>query len=217
VKCSGYIRPIQFVDPRCRLLSTQMQASELEPKWEIAVQRPAVQSIMPVIGNQVSALHREIDFRAFQDNMYISFLNSQLFLCQPGEKKVLGHWINTLLGQTSVEPALSLAAHSLATSFFGHVHKQPKIVEHRAQLYGLALLTFSLLLSDTQRCRAYETLACANALEIYEVIFSSPFTMRVPLKSLTYDNSFSLIQVPMDGYFMQVTLNDDRISWAMAS
>jgi hypothetical protein len=171
IECGGYIRPVQFVDPRCRHLAAEVDASDLERKRGVVGLVPAVQSIMPKIGNQNSALPREIDFRAFQDNIYISFLDAQLFLRQSGKTKAMGHWISALLRDNTVEPALSLAAHSLATSFFGRVHRRPDITAHGAQLYGLALQTFLLLLSDPERSCSYETLACANALELYEVTF----------------------------------------------
>ena len=44
VKCGGYI---------------QMQASDLQPKWEFVSKDPAVQYIMPMIAHHKPLLHRE--------------------------------------------------------------------------------------------------------------------------------------------------------------
>lgn len=71
--------------------------------------------------------------------------------------------------QSTVESALSLSVQSLAASFFGRVHRQPVIMERGVQLYGAALGGLSHLLQDPQRCWSFEALACANALELYEV------------------------------------------------
>ena len=185
VKCGGYIRPIQFVDARCRHLATQIQASDVEPKSTFVSKDPAFESIMPTVASQKSLLCPEIGFRAFQDNVYMSFLDSKLFIQQPGSKRVLGHCINVLLRQNTTETALSLAAHSLAASFFGSAHQRPDIMTHGAQMYGLALQSLLVLLSDPQRCRSYETMACVNALELYEVIFLNSFVIRDLRKSLT--------------------------------
>ena len=208
LNCGGYIRPVQFVDPQCRHLATQIQASELESKWEFVNQSLAVQLNVPVMTGHNSAIPREISFRAFQDNIYISFLGAQLFLHTSERKQTLGHWISALLGKNAVEPALSLATHSLATSFFGRVHLQPDIIARGAQLYVSALQAFLLLLSDPKRCLSYETLACANALELYEVGFLKSFVMWESSESLIWNHSLSLIPSAVDGYFMQVALND---------
>lgn len=149
-----------------------MQASDLQPKWEFVSKDPAVQYIMPMIAHHKPLLHREnweMDFRASQTNIYISFLDTHLFLQQPGNKKLLGHWITALLQENTIKPTLSLAAHGLAASFFGSVHQRPDIVAHGAQLYGLALRSFF-----------YNTMACANALELYEVILLNSFIIWGP-------------------------------------
>jgi hypothetical protein len=105
---------------------------------------------------------------AFEDNIYIAFLIQRLFQL-PGQRKVIGHWMAAIPKQSTVESALSLSVQSLATSFFGRVHRQPVIMERGVQLYGAALGGLSHLLQDPQRCWSFEALACANALELYEV------------------------------------------------
>jgi hypothetical protein len=77
--------------------------------------------------------------------------------------------MDAISGEDSVDSTLSLSVRSLATSFYGRVHRQPAMSARGAQLYGAALERFSQLLEDPQQCRSFEALACASALELYEV------------------------------------------------
>ena len=111
---------------------------------------------------------QEINLNAFQDDIYIAFLIRRLFQL-PAQRKALGHWMDAISGGDAVDSALSLCVRSLATSFYGRVHRQPAISARGAQLYGSALGRFSQLLEDPQQCHSFEALACASALELYEV------------------------------------------------
>ena len=120
------------------------------------------------IGLQQSSPCQEMNLTAFRDDIYIAFLTQRLFQ-RPGQRKALGHWIHAISGENDAGSALSLSVRSLATSFYGRVHRQPAITAKGAQLYGSALEHFSKLLQDPQRCWSFDALACASALELYEV------------------------------------------------
>ena len=111
---------------------------------------------------------QELNLNAFQDDIYIAFLIRRLFQL-PAQRKALGHWMDAISRGDAVDSTLSLCVRSLATSFYGRVHRQPGISARGAQLYGSALGGFSHLLEDPQQCRSFEALACASALELYEV------------------------------------------------
>jgi hypothetical protein len=111
---------------------------------------------------------QEMNLNAFQDDIYIAFLIRRLFQL-PAQRNALGHWMDAISREDAVDSTLSLCVQSLATSFYGRVHRQPAILVRGAQLYGSALGRFSQLLDDPQQCRSFEALACASALELYEV------------------------------------------------
>ena len=111
---------------------------------------------------------QEMNLNAFQDDIYIAFLIGRLFQL-PAQKRALGHWMDAISREDTVASTLSLCVQSLANSFYGRVHRQPAITARGAQLYGSALGRFSQLLQDPQQYRSFEALACASALELYEV------------------------------------------------
>jgi hypothetical protein len=174
VECAGYVRPIKFVDERRRVIAALDRASAQESRWNVSSQGPLViRSAAPTLTRMDHQCPRpgqiqEMNLSAFQDDIYISFLMRRLFQL-PGQRQALGHWMGAVSGEGIADSALSLCVRSIATSFYGRVHRQPAITARAAQLYGSALGRFSQLLQDPQKCWSFEALACASALELYEV------------------------------------------------
>ena len=172
IECAGYVRPVKFVDERPRVIAALDRASEQESRWNLSnrgllVIRSSIPMMNPM-NLQQSRPCREMNLSAFQDDIYIAFLKRRLFQLE-GQRKALGHWMDAISWENTIDSALHLSVQSIATSFYGRVHRQPAITARGAQLYGSALGRFSQLLQDPQRCRSFEALACASALELYEV------------------------------------------------
>jgi hypothetical protein len=172
VGCAGYVRPVKFVDERPRVIAALDRASEQASRWNPSNRDPLViRSSLPIMNPtnlQQSRPCQGMNLSAFQDDIYIAFLKRRLFQLE-GQRKALGHWMDAISGENTIDSALCLSVQSVATSFYGRVHRQPVIMARGARLYGSALERFSQLLQDPQRCRSFEALACASALELYEV------------------------------------------------
>ena len=172
VECAGYVRPIKFLDERPRVVAALDRAEEQASRWDLSnkgllVIRSSIPRMNPMHVQQ-SGPCQEMNLSAFQDDIYAAFLKQRLFQLE-GQRKALGHWMDAIAGENTTDSALCLSVQSIATSFYGRVHRQPVIMARGARLYGLALRRFSQLLDDPQRCRSFEALACASALELYEV------------------------------------------------
>ena len=67
-----------------------------------------------------------MNLNAFQDDIYIAYLIRRLFQLS-AQRKALGHWMDAISRGDTVDSTLSLCVRSLATSFYGRVHRQPAI------------------------------------------------------------------------------------------
>lgn len=170
----GYTQSVKFIDERVRIEAAQERAKTQALQWKNAYFRGTTIRGAHLVGNKEGNLNLcpEIDFSAFQDDVYVAFLVQKL-LPKSGHQKVIGHWMDVVDSHSTSESTLSLSLKCVATSFFGRLHQQPKIMARGAQQYGCALRSLSQLLQTPQSRASLATLASINALELYEVSIST--------------------------------------------
>ena len=172
IPCAGYERTARFVDERRRVMAALSRDSKQKAQWSMSTESPAIRSSIPVVTETMASPTprpcQEMNLDAFQDAMYTSFLIRRLFQLE-GQKKAFGHWMDAISVEPDAGSALSLAVHSLAASFYGRVHRQPAITARGARLYSSALPRFAQLWQSPGGPHSFEAVACASALEYYEV------------------------------------------------
>jgi hypothetical protein len=171
-----YTQSVKFIDERVRIEAAQERAKTQELQWKNAYSCGAAIRGDHLFGNSKENLNvipcPEINFSAFQDDIYVAFLVQKL-LPRSGHQKVIGYWMDVVDSHSTSESALSLSLKCVATSFFGRLHQQPKIMARGAQQYGCALRSLSQLLQNPQSRASLPALASINALELYEVSIST--------------------------------------------
>jgi hypothetical protein len=107
---------------------------------------------------------------AFEDDIYISFLLSNLFLSVIMPSSLMHIHANT----TSSVAQRSIRA--LSAAYFGRIHRQEDILNQGVLNYGKALRLLNEDLQDPDKAFSAFVLSSAIILEAYEVSYKSPST-----------------------------------------
>jgi hypothetical protein len=164
-ECEGYVRDHRFVDENTRTekhvkkkISKTPDPDPTPPQEVILYSEPSSGTIGLTLG-----------VRAFEDNIFISFLLSNLFSGMP----ITTPWLHLHAEDvSSVSAQLSIRA--LSTTFFGKAHHQRDITARGYNLYGQALVSLNRDLQDSKKGWSMSVLKSAMVLELYEV---SPSTL----------------------------------------
>jgi hypothetical protein len=105
-----------------------------------------------------------LNLSAFEDNLYVSFLLSNL---------CLGVILPTSLMQMHAEDTTSLLSQlsirALSTAYFGRIHRQEDVMNRGALMYGNALRHLIEDLEDCEKACSLSILSSVITLQTYEV------------------------------------------------
>ncbi|KUJ11340.1 uncharacterized protein LY89DRAFT_786952 [Mollisia scopiformis] len=164
-ECEGYTREHRFVDENFRT------EKHVKKKASTETPQPDPRSSQDIIlhSNSSSGLTAmNLEIHAFQDNIFMSFLLSNLFSGIP----VVTPWLRLHAEDTSSASA-QLSTRALSTVFFGRTHYQHNITARGYNLYGQALISLNQDLQDSKKGQSLSVVKTAMALELYEFIASN--------------------------------------------
>jgi hypothetical protein len=165
-QCEGYVRRHRFVDEVSRTIR-DARKTEATPS---SADGPKASPIR--VQRSRSKVPLELNLSAFESDLYVSFLLSNL---------CLGVIMPTLMMRTQAEDTscalAQLSISALSMAYFGRIHKQYDIINQSALLYGKALRHLVTALRDPERARSLSTLSSSITLQTYEVCSSiAPLT-----------------------------------------
>lgn len=158
-ECEGYVREHRFVNENAR---TEKQVMK---KTNTSSDAPASHEVVSYSSEAKSgSIGTSLGVRAFEDNIFVSFLLSNLFTGIP----VRTPWLHLHAEDASSKTA-QLSVRALSTTFFGRIHHQKDITVRGYDLYGRALLSLNQDLQDPRKGWSMSVMKSAMALELYEV------------------------------------------------
>ncbi|CZR65851.1 uncharacterized protein PAC_15751 [Phialocephala subalpina] len=168
-ECEGYAREHRFVDENAR---TERHAKKKSQSPTTTPQsKPELQQDLIICSTRSSSSIQlsSLGLQAFEDNIFISFLISNLFQGIP----VTTPWPH-LQSEDHSSGSVQICFRALGTLFFGRAHHQQHITARGYALYGQALISLNRDLQDTEKGLSLSVVKSAMALEFYEFIaFSS--------------------------------------------
>lgn len=117
-----------------------------------------------------STVPSNLNMSAFEDDIYISFLLSNLFLSviMPSSLMLIHASTTSSVAQRSIR--------ALSAAYFGRIHRQEDILNRGILNYGKALRLLNEDLQDPDKAFSAFVLSSAITLEAYEVSYKSPST-----------------------------------------
>lgn len=160
--CEGYVAENRFVDENSR---TERHAKRKSLPQAYQPKAPSGQNLVVSFISK-SGPGLDLGLRAFEDNIYVSYMLSNLFLGIPITTPL---WPHHPQAEDSASVSGTISLHALATMYFGRVHHQNFITVRGQALYGQALLSLNRDLQDTQGGLSLSVVISAMVLELYEV------------------------------------------------
>ena len=111
---------------------------------------------------------RSISLSAFQDDICRSFVLHKL-TSGPTITKGITWWLSPSPRVQVQAYTLVSASRAMTASFFGRIHRQPRIVAQGQSMYSEALHNLAQDIGHTVKSRTIETLGATMALNMYEV------------------------------------------------
>lgn len=158
--CEGYVREHRFVDENARTEKHIKKKTSKAPRSYPKSSQDITFYSEPSSGVLASSL----GVRAFEDNIFVSFLLSNLFSGIPAPTP----WLH-LHAEDASSVSAQLSVRALSTLFFGRTHHQRDITARGFHLYGQALVSLNRDLQDSTKGWSLSVVKSAMALELYEV------------------------------------------------
>ncbi|KFY42438.1 hypothetical protein V495_04523 [Pseudogymnoascus sp. VKM F-4514 (FW-929)] len=159
--CEGYAAEHRFVSENARA-ERYAQKKQLPQTAQPKSQSP---QDLVILSSSKPCPGPNLGLQGFEDNIYVSFLLSNLFLGIPASSPWPG--VDT---DNNAASCATTCVRALATMYFGRVHHQKYTTTRGQELYGKALVSLNHELQDPQSGMSLSTVTSAMILEIYELV-----------------------------------------------